>query len=87
MVHRDESLLHEELLQVLIVHRDFSHHVTWHKTGETTRLPVIETIIVFVSIHLTNTETVVVFVFESLTHVYICLLKQQTVGEKVDKSH
>lgn len=57
-VHRYESLLHEQMLQVLVVHGDFSHHVAWHVTGETAGLAVIETIRVFVSRHLTNAQTV-----------------------------
>lgn len=56
MVDREESLLHEQMLQVLVVHRDFSHHVTWHITREPTRGAVIETVRVFVSNHLINAE-------------------------------
>lgn len=57
VVHGEESLLHEQMLQVLIGHWDLSHHVTRHITGETTGLPVVETVGVFVSEHLTSAET------------------------------
>lgn len=56
VVHREESLLHEEMLQVLVIHRDFSHHVTWHVPREATRRAVIEAVRVFVSDHLINAE-------------------------------
>lgn len=52
VVHREEALLHEQVLQVLIIHRDLSHHVTWHVTRETAGLSVIETVRVFVPNHL-----------------------------------
>lgn len=58
VVNREESLLHEKMLQVLIIHRDFSHHVAWHITSETPRLAVIETVRVFVPNHLINAEAV-----------------------------
>lgn len=40
------------MLQILVIHRDLSHHVAWHITGEAARLTMIETIRVCVSKHL-----------------------------------
>lgn len=58
VVHRQEALLHQEMFEVLVIHWDLSHHVARHITRKTTRLPVIETIRVFVSKHLTDAEAV-----------------------------
>lgn len=44
VVHREEALLHERVLEVLVVHGDFSHHVAWHVTRESAGLAVVETI-------------------------------------------
>lgn len=49
MVHREEALLHEHVLEVLIVHGDFSHHVAWHVTREPTGLAVVEPVRVLVT--------------------------------------
>lgn len=68
VVHRKESLLHEHILQILVIHWDFSHHVAWHVTRETTRLTMIETIRVLVSQHLIHVET------ERHRHVYDSIL-------------
>lgn len=57
MVDRQETLLHELMLEVVIIHWDLRYHVTRHDTRQTTRLPVVETIIVFISKHLAETET------------------------------
>lgn len=57
VVHGQESLLQEHMLQVLVVHWDFSHHVTWHVTRETAGFAEIETIRVLVPKHLMHAET------------------------------
>lgn len=54
VVHRQEALLHEQMLQVVVVHRDFSHHIARHKTGEAAGLAVIEPIGIFVPKHLSR---------------------------------
>lgn len=66
------------MLQVLIVHWDFSHHVTWHITRETTGLTVIKPIRIFVSKHLINTVIVLKLYFRfwqkrEKVHVHICM--------------
>lgn len=81
VVHREESLLHKYMLQVLIIHRDLSHHVAWHITRETTGLPMIETIRVFVSKHLTNAdtgsfETISDFERKKNARLFICTFQQ-----------
>ena len=95
VVHREEALQHELVLQVLIIHRDLRHHVTWHITGETTRLTIIEPITVFVSKHLTGAETGGLVALFKLKHergkqvnvcVCICMLHQLT-GSVTKRQH
>lgn len=57
IVHRQESLLQEHMLQVLVVHWDFSHHVTWHVTRQTAGFAEIETVRVLVAKHLMYADT------------------------------
>lgn len=56
VVHGEESLLHEEMLEVLVIHWDFSHHVPRHIPREPPGRAVIEAVRVFVSDHLMNAE-------------------------------
>lgn len=56
VVDGQETLLHELMFKVVIIHWDLRYHVTRHDTRQTTRLPVVETIIIFISKHLAETE-------------------------------
>lgn len=56
LLHRgrcgQEALLQELLPGFLILHLDLRHHVTRHIAQTTTRLPSVEPICIFISMHL-----------------------------------